>query len=301
MSHPRDLFDVVGIAMGRPVEWPIDDALRANVTAAILKTYRPDVTLVHLLELDSAEHTNGPDTPEALATLERIDAHITTILAGLENAGIADETNVAIVSDHGFLAISTRLQPNTRFKDAGLITVDRGRIASWQAYFHSSGGSGYVFLKDRSNTAVRAQVRELLDQLAADPKSGIRTIWTEADLKRAGAHPEAVFGIDMEDGFYTGNGHEGLLGNPGDKGGHGFNPERRELHASFIGAGPAFKGKGNLGIVRMTQIAPTLATLIGVSLSPLADRAIDLGQVGRVGQMGRVGQVGRAGTGSKTH
>jgi hypothetical protein len=49
-----------------------------------------------------------------------------------------------------------------------------------------------------------------------------------------------------------------------------------ELRASLIVSGPAARGRGNLGVVRMTQIAPTLARLIGATLSPQADTPINL-------------------------
>jgi hypothetical protein len=35
--------------------------------------------------------------------------------------------------------------------------------------------------------------------------------------------------------------------------------------------------RGTLGVVRMTQIAPTIARLLGLTLSPKADTAITMG------------------------
>lgn len=60
-----------------------------------------------------------------------------------------------------------------------------------------------------------------------------------------------------------------------NKGGHGFDPTITEMHASLIINGPGMKGQGNVGIVRMTQIAPTLAGLLRVSLSPQADQPLE--------------------------
>ena len=54
------------------------------------------------------------------------------------------------------------------------------------------------------------------------------------------------------------------------KGGHGFAPDRPALHASLILTGPTIERRGSLGVVRMTQVAPTLARILGVSLSPAA-------------------------------
>jgi hypothetical protein len=75
----------------------------------------------------------------------------------------------------------------------------------------------------------------------------------------------------MRNGFYSGSGHAVLIEASTSRGGHGFDPERPEMHASLILHGGPFGGRGDLGVVRMTQIAPTLATFLGVRLSDEAD------------------------------
>ena len=46
------------------------------------------------------------------------------------------------------------------------------------------------------------------------------------------------------------------------------------LHASLILSGPGVAKKGDLGIVRMTQIAPTIARWYGVRLVEGADQPL---------------------------
>jgi hypothetical protein len=75
----------------------------------------------------------------------------------------------------------------------------------------------------------------------------------------------------MRNGFYSGRGHATLVEPAASKGGHGFDPERPDLHASLILSGPPFRGRGDIGIVRMTQVAPTLAAFLGIRLSDAAD------------------------------
>ena len=101
-------------------------------------------------------------------------------------------------------------------------------------------------------------------------------MWDAAQLKEAGAHPDAAFGLDMKNGFYSASGHDALLSVSRTKGGHGFSPDRPELHASLILHGGAFHGRGDLGVVRMTQVAPTLAAVLGVKLSAQADEALSM-------------------------
>ena len=59
-------------------------------------------------------------------------------------------------------------------------------------------------------------------------------------------------------------------------GGHGFPPGYPELHASFIASGPGIDAGRNLGVIRMTQVGPTLAELLGVRLAPGADAPLTI-------------------------
>jgi predicted AlkP superfamily pyrophosphatase or phosphodiesterase len=272
-----DLLASTEITRGMPLPWPLDDEGRADITRHVLRTYQPHLTMVHLLAVDGAQHDHGPGSPEGVRSVERADAQVARILGTIDEAGLRRGTVVAVVSDHGFLAYDRVLHPNVVLKQEGLLTVNgRGAITDWQAYFHSSGGSGYIFLRNPKDAALRQRVSAVLDRLKAKPEAGVETIWDASALARAGAHPDAAFGIDVRNGWYTGSGHDVLVTRTeGTRGGHGYAPERRELHASLVLNGPGI-GRGKLGIVRMTQIAPTLARLLGIALAPQADQPIDL-------------------------
>jgi hypothetical protein len=184
---------------------------------------------------------------------------------------------VAVVSDHGFLPLGQTLHPNAAFKRQGLLTFDEdGKLTDWRAWFHSSGGSGYVYVRPADDPELLTRVAGVLQELAREPANGIATVWTAQDLQRLGAHPEAAFGIEMQPGFYSGSNHETLLTPSSSRGGHGFAPTRPELHASLILSGPRAAGVGNVGIVRMTQIAPTVASWFDVGLSPKVDQPLTL-------------------------
>jgi predicted AlkP superfamily pyrophosphatase or phosphodiesterase len=276
------LLDAIEIARGKPMPGRQSDGDRLDMAKFILSTYHPNLMLVHFVELDTAQHNTGIGSAESLATLERIDGYIGALLKTLTEAGLREQTNVLVVSDHGFLPISKRLQVNAIFKQERLLEVDdRGRISKWDAYFYSTGGSGFVFLKNPADQQLASRVRAILDKLRANPANGIRAVWTRDEIVKLGSFPDAVLGIDMESGFYTGEGHDTLLAgvsmNDGRamSGGHGFDPRRPELHASLIVSGPHARARGNLGVVRMTQIAPTVARWLGVGLSPLADQPLE--------------------------
>lgn len=277
LSTPRHIIDTAEIWRGKPFEWPQTDRDRTDFAKFLIRTYQPELLMLHLVETDSAQHDFGPGSPEALEAHERVDGYVGDLLDALKEAGLADRTNVAVISDHGFLPLTQQLQLNTAFKDAGLLTADaRGGITAWQAYAHPSGGSAYIYLNNPQDAALGQRVLDLLNTLQREPANGIRKVYTREDLARIGSHPDASFAIDMADGFYSGAGTASLLGTPESKGGHGFDPTRPALHASFIASGPAFTRRGSLGIIRMTQVAPTLAHVLGVGLTPQADTALQI-------------------------
>jgi predicted AlkP superfamily pyrophosphatase or phosphodiesterase len=272
LSKPATLLDDVEATNGTPLPWPLTDAARSEIAAWIIRVHRPHLLLLHIFETDDAQHEHGPGSPEATTAIAGADRNVAKVIAAVQDAGLRDRTNIVIVSDHGFLPVRQQLHVNAAFKQEGWFDVDAtGRITAWKVYFQPSGGSGFVFLENPRDTAMLTRVKAVLDKVAADPANGVERVLTGEDLRTLGADPRASFAVDMREGFYTGAGHDRLLTPATSKGGHGFLPSRADLHASLILSGPQVPKVGDLGIVRMTQLGPTIASWFGVGLSPKAD------------------------------
>jgi hypothetical protein len=127
-------------------------------------------------------------------------------------------------------------------------------------------------LKDPKDAAVRAEVEELLKQLAADPANGIDHIMDRAEIARMGAAPNADFAVDMKPGFSIGSSMDTISGAIKPGGTHGFSPSHPEMRASFAIAGPGIRPGVNVGDIDMRSIAPTLAELMGGTLAGEAPR-----------------------------
>ena len=278
LSRPRRLLDTYEAARGEPLGWPLTDGDRMGLAAWIFRTYRPQLLLVHIFENDSAHHEFGPGSPQALAALEASDAHVSLMLDAVADAGLSDRTNVVIVSDHGFIRYGRQLHPNAAFRQEALLDVDlTGAVTRWDAYFQGAGGSGFVYLRARDDAGLRARVEAILQRLAANPANGIRQVLEKDRLRELGADPRASFALDMQPGFATGDGHDALVTASTSAAGHGYHPAREEMYASLIMAGPDVPRTGSLGVVRMTQVAPTIASWFGVGLSPGADEPLSFG------------------------
>lgn len=266
------LIDAVATHRGRPFPHPPTDEERADSAVYLLETHKPNLLLLHIFELDSAEHRHGPRSPEAFAALERSDAIVGRLLAAVAKAGIADRTLFAVVSDHGFLPVSQGIQPNTLLRDAGLVKLDAaGKVSEWRAFFHTNGGSAGLVLKDPGDRETLAKVRELLAPKAADPEAGLAEVLDADRIARLGGSAGWALVLDARAGFgFRDSTSGGWLGEASYRGAHGHDPERPELRASLLLIAPGLAKRGDLGIVPMTAVGPTIARYLGLELAPEA-------------------------------
>ena len=245
------------------------DAARGRFAVRLLETKRPAFMTLHLLALDHVQHETGPMSPETYAVLERLDTVIGQLRDTAERLA-PGRALVTIVSDHGFVKIDTQLNVVAPLREAGLVTVERGRIVDWKAMPWSAGGTVAIVLKDPADDATRARVREVLDKLAAVPEHGIDRILDADALRARGAFPSASFLIGLKPGWYAATAPLGPKTSTSRGGQHGHLPDLPDLHASFFMVGFGVPAGRDLGIVDMRDIAPTLARRLGLSL-PSAD------------------------------
>jgi hypothetical protein len=134
-----------------------------------------------------------------------------------------------------------------------------------------TGGSAAIVLKDPHDPATLAEVRALIDKLAADPANGIDRMLDADELHKRGGFPTASFLISLKSGWRTGASlTDPLLMKIKPGGVHGQLPDMPDLRASFFLVGPGVAAGRSLGLVDMRDIAPTLAHVAGMSL-PSAD------------------------------
>ncbi len=65
----------------------------------------PAFSVLWLSEPDLTQHVLGPGSPSALAAIQSSDRNLARLLAALSTQGLREQTNVIVVSDHGFSTI----------------------------------------------------------------------------------------------------------------------------------------------------------------------------------------------------
>lgn len=96
-----------------------------------------------------------------------------------------EETNFAVISDHGHLPVSRVLNPNVYLTEAGLIDVDEnGSPVDWKAYCNSTSLSCQVVMKNPADEKTRAVLEKVLYGLRNDLSSGVESVFTKEECER---------------------------------------------------------------------------------------------------------------------
>lgn len=246
--------------------WDVaSDRVRARFAERVLETRKPRFATVHLLALDHEQHGRGTGTAEVHATLEKLDEIIGSLRRAAEAEGRA---NFCVVSDHGFQSIHTRVSLARIFADEKLLEHDGPLLRSYRAMTWSTGGTAAVMLNDPDDTPTLDAVKALLDRLRLRPELGIDRVLGRHELDELGGFPEAAFVIAMQPGFFVDDAVDGPVTSPPPgwaHGAHGYLPTEPAMLATFACAGPSVPAR-DLGTISMLDVAPTLATLMKITL-----------------------------------
>lgn len=246
----------------------------SEVSAEILRAERPDLMLAHLVELDFARHAHGTYGSHVEEALRAVDATLCRYLEVLEDGGLLESTNIAIVSDHGHIDLVQHTSLNAVFADRGFLRIaDDDTVADYDVFCLGAGLSGQLFLDPDITPERRGEVETLLSELEADPQYRIRRIWTSAETREAfGLDGPFEWVVESDPGVSVGASWtrrpvmaHGDADFPHGRGSHGHMPAHGG-QPLFIAAGPAFRPGVDLGRRSMLAEAPTFAAVLGVSL-----------------------------------
>ncbi len=271
------LMDIVeeGISrFGFRDEHPAIDRFQIYCAAEIIKRYKPNLLLTHPSLVDNARHRSGIFGSAVRGAIEETDRWLGILLDAVRDAGIEENTDFVILSDHGQLDIVRVICPNVYLADAGYLkTNDKGELLSYDAYIVSCGLSAHVYLKDSENKEIYDGVYKLLSEMASEKIYGFDEVFTKEEVEKLYGL-SGDFSFVLESDGYT-SFSESLVRpiviprNTNDyrtgRGTHGHLPEKGP-QPTFIGAGPSFKEGVCVDEGNILNHAPTLAEILGLSL-----------------------------------
>ncbi len=258
--------------------WPAEDrpntprfvhALRI-MKEHILSERGPTVALAWSSEPDKSQHSAGVGSELANRALREADAEFGGLLAWLQETGRERDTNMFVLSDHGYSTITGATDLNSQLRSAGFPPGNEqgGVLVAEQ------GGSALFYVHESDLGTTDRLAQWLMQQpwcgalLASDSAGGVQGTLPASlagvDGPRA---PELAMAFRWED-------RANDLGYPGHapstSGGEGLGQHggmsRHEMRNTLIARGPAFKSGVKLespsGNVDM---APTILHVLGFS------------------------------------
>ena len=137
------------------VDWT-EEVLREYV----LPELRPDVVINWLTEPDHMQHAFGAGSSESRRMLQNNDRHIERILNVIQDMRLADQTDLFVVSDHGFSRVTSAINVAQAFVEAGL----KASLDSDDVVLASSDQAVLVHVRDHEPTRIRQLVAWLQTQ-----------------------------------------------------------------------------------------------------------------------------------------
>ncbi|MHB8521464.1 MAG: alkaline phosphatase family protein [Limisphaerales bacterium] len=233
----------------------------------------PAFSLLWLSEPDFSQHATGPGSRRSLLALKSSDDNLARVLQALAARGLRSETDVLVVSDHGFSTISRTVNIAQSLQKAGFKAAREFAKppAPGDVLVVSNGGSSLLYVVGHDANLIRRLVDYLQGQdfvgvlftrdavpgtfalhdaridTPTAPDIVISLRWT-ADKNKVGAP-----GFVMSDNYRA----------PGE--GMHVSLSRFDLHNTLIAAGPDFRA----GIVDSlpsgnVDLAPTILWILGV-------------------------------------
>jgi predicted AlkP superfamily pyrophosphatase or phosphodiesterase len=254
------------------------DHVWTQAAVHLIRERRPNLLLLHLLNVDGTHHNFGVDTSPGMTALAHADRHVRDVLDALDEAGIRDRTTLFIVSDHGFINTTHSIAPNVLLRQHGLLkTNDEGQITQARVQVVSVGGAAMVFATDPATR--ERDLREARRIL--EGAEGIARVLTPVEYSRYGlplpASNEQVGDLFLaaEDGygFAYGLTAGGEYVTPRNFGHHGYLADNPRMAALFVASGRGIRAGVELETVDNRSVAPTAARLLGLTLES-ADGAV---------------------------
>jgi predicted AlkP superfamily pyrophosphatase or phosphodiesterase len=244
------------------------------ITAAavhVLRKHQPDLTLVHLLGVDSAQHDTGRDSPETRKAIEEVDRQVGQLLAAVD----LNATTVLITGDHGFLDYRKLLNINALFVRKGWIRLDpKGAISDWKVMAHSGSGHAAIYVKDPKLAGPALRL------LKRSEGQGYRVVSRE-ELTALKAYPDAICAVDAHEGYIIRGAQDAgaplLSDAPHVQGQHGYSPTMPRMKTGFLAIGVGVRPGLRLKETRLLDLAPTVAGRLGFSMTEAEGQALELG------------------------
>jgi len=216
----------------------------------VIRSHQPELTAVHLVDLDDMRHHHGVNSREARDAMNRNERRVQAVWETMRKTPGMEDALLVLVSDHGQADVSRTVCITELLKTAGL---------SRAARVQSNGMSAYLFPGEEGMEGLR-RAKDFLNTLGAS--DGVAHVYSREELDTLGCVPTVGFAVEAAPEVVF---SDGLPQAKREKATHGFGPSHPAENCLM-----AVRGRGirpcRLPAMPMRDVAPTLAGLMGVRL-----------------------------------
>lgn len=253
----------------------LDDFITMSAVDTI-KTKRPNLFLIHLIDLDDMKHAMGTKGPHIDDVIKRMDRRIGQMMQAVEEAGIKDKTTFIIVGDHSQLDVRYKVYLNRLFWDNGLIYEDNGTL-KWRAYVQGAGGSAYLHIQE-GDIEAHDLALQLLEQ-AVNEDYGIEALYTRSALDAFHVPSQFNYMLEAKEGYAFEDAYdqEILVDLHAQKiryATHGYSPVKPGYTSNFLISGPNIKSHFEFDGMEVVDLAPTIAHLFDLPFEKCDGRVL---------------------------
>ena len=216
---------------------------------------RPKLIMTYWDGTDSVGHIYGTDHKKIFDQMVRQDQMLGLLFSRLTEIDAWDYVTLLLVSDHGMINVNKYIS----LKEV-LDSIEINYILS------PGPAVAHIFIDDKAQRDDAFELLSKQDHIIAYRRENLPESFHMNHPTRTGdlivtTEPPYMFNNNPMDG---------------PKGMHGYDPDLSEMHAIFGAVGAGVRNE-RIGPIHMTDVAPTIAKLLGIkSVNHMQGRAIDL-------------------------
>ena len=279
-----------GLLTEEQITWMNPGPQRKNMTwhdstwtaaaSFIVREYKPNFLMYHLLNTDAVHHRYGPASMASFTALSYADRLVGDLVKAVEEAGLRDKTTFVVSTDHGFKKVTKYVYPNVALKKAGYAQAFGPTITQCDVAAMTQGGLAFIYV---TNTARKAELLPKLKELFAGVEGVDKVIDGNEGPTLGMPKPEENQGMGdlvlyAKAGYAFNNGVTGDAesGPTTDYAGtHGYMNSDPELDGIFIASGKGIKKGVTVERMANLDVAPTIARLLGLTLPQTDGRVLE--------------------------
>ncbi|HEV7404051.1 MAG TPA: alkaline phosphatase family protein [Chthoniobacteraceae bacterium] len=266
---------LAGFTKGTNIAWR--DTIWAQAIIHMIETRQSNLLLYHPLNTDNINHMQGPGSFASFTAYAYVDRLVGDIVAALEKSG--RPATVFITTDHGFKKVSKVVLPNVVLRKEGLLHAEGAQKVTCDAYAMVQGGLAFVYVTDPAKrAALKPRLRALFEKTEGvqqvldghdGPTLGMPTPEENQGMGDLILYAKPTYAFQ---GAVLGEAE--IVESKNYLGTHGYPAGDPELDGIFLAWGYGIKPGTKLGRVSNTDIAPTMAEVLGVKMPEMEGRVL---------------------------